>query len=846
MKINIIGVAGFTGVGFALFMFIALGTSARAASGTCWFDTSKTCSVSSVGDCGTNDVLPGRNTDCTGGDAIPGSVNTKTEFINFIDTKLSGGTHSRRGAQFIMSATLNDHNKTDFDYWKQVMQRDEITVYRGMRHLDNSSWYDPDKGDFFFDSYATDRDSIIIAYQGTEIIKIEARCGNLSERHGSIDPSATLSASPNETINIDVGNTFTFRQKVIAAGVHKVGNDKFKWDITGESPIGATSTAIDGAAVRVNEPYTINPSQRGTYTRTVSILNKPFYATTGPASATQKVIVRGWDIFAKSWVDGATSLDGRGRVVLKGQPVTFHHQLYSDGAPLHKNIQGDILFNSNTSTSGVHMPDCADDGSTSASCHDYRFSDLDLTVGASNKSASRTYVFNTTGTFCENVKYSISADNNSNPGDNSTEPACVYVVDPRPMISPIEDYEKNPTGMSPPISMTVTNTSIGGYCPPPSSGVLNIVLNWSTTITPGPSNGSASAQYGNGSCGDITTNVSITPAQRDTLNAAVPGATYSYTVAVQGYGAPVSGNIRVVEVPYARFYGNDSYASNGAIVFNTKAQGTTYAEYGAGGATQYAAIARNLLSGASQNVQMPISSAAFRSANNPIRPNGLKAQVSNVTSMPTLDKIKNNLPTPTGHNTVDWGNDGFYDFGSNNANNISNPSVNKKITIRAKNIYINAPIITNVPSGNFNNDNTPVVVLIADGGNIYIDKSVSRIDAILVAIPNGGNDGEIFTCSDGFSAITKDEWDTSCRSNLTINGSVAAKRIIFARTIGSRLMSSDGEDVSTAGKVMSGVGGLDRAAEVINYPSYLYYVTPFLTDSSSSGYESIYDLPPIL
>lgn len=307
---------------------------------------------------------------------------------------------------------------------------------------------------------------------------------------------------------------------------------------------------------------------------------------------------------------------------------------------------------------------------------------------------------------------------------------------------------------------------------------------------------------------------------------------------------PSNGGITVYEVPYTRFYGNDIYAtqaSGDGIFFNTN---TNPGKLGGGSAVQYASLA---YSSATHN---EISTAAFRSAITP--PNGvnsLNARWSN--SAPDISTYSNYLPDPTDTSlpnndlsqislpSADKG--AYYAITGNATISGSLPGVSKKITIKATgDIVINSDLVTQNPLSPFDNKTTPVVLLIAN--NIYINSNVQRVDAILIAT------NKIYTCASGSSeASPRSSWHTICNKRLVINGAVGAKEIRFARSIGTRLLGETNEDSTVNGnKLNSSAGALNQAAEVINFPAYLYFATPYLKDTSSSGYQSLFNAAPLL
>ena len=108
-------------------------------------------------------------------------------------------------------------------------------------------------------------------------------------------------------------------------------------------------------------------------------------------------------------------------------------------------------------------------------------------------------------------------------------------------------------------------------------------------------------------------------------------------------------------------------------------------------------------------------------------------------------------------------------------------------------------------------------------GNIYIDKGVGRIDALLVAYPKGSGSpvgGIVMTCyydDIAVLAATSNSHFHECGKQLVVNGAIVAEKILFGRTYGSVKLET-GYPASP--------DSLDpdytKAAEVINLlPEYL-------------------------
>jgi hypothetical protein len=161
-------------------------------------------------------------------------------------------------------------------------------------------------------------------------------------------------------------------------------------------------------------------------------------------------------------------------------------------------------------------------------------------------------------------------------------------------------------------------------------------------------------------------------------------------------------------------------------------------------------------------------------------------------------------------------------------------NISSKITTKSTgDTYISNNITANRPANGvtFNNATAPVVLIMSEE-DIYIGNNVTNIDAILIA------KGTIYSCSNGYSEVTRNNWHTQCRNKLVINGAVSAPTIRFARSIGTRLMATTMESYDKSESNAT-------AAEVINFPGYLYFATPYLYNTSSASYQSIFNAPPL-
>lgn len=178
--------------------------TANAVSGECYFNTNTGpvtgttgCAVGGLGAYGTNDVFPGRDSSGNG-TALPYSVTTKAQFIDWVvDNYNSSNDQKRVGAAFIIQELRGSRAWPDNaarDNWVALMNDDSVRVVsQSGRKLSSSSWYDPDKKNVFYDSYATTRDVVKVQQNGKNLLVIERACGNLVGGGSGIDKPWALS-----------------------------------------------------------------------------------------------------------------------------------------------------------------------------------------------------------------------------------------------------------------------------------------------------------------------------------------------------------------------------------------------------------------------------------------------------------------------------------------------------------------------------------------------------------------------------------------------------------------------------------------------------------------------------
>ncbi|MYB39904.1 hypothetical protein F4X86_01240 [Candidatus Saccharibacteria bacterium] len=148
------------------------------------------------------------------------------------------------------------------------------------------------------------------------------------------------------------------------------------------------------------------------------------------------------------------------------------------------------------------------------------------------------------------------------------------------------------------------------------------------------------------------------------------------------------------------------------------------------------------------------------------------------------------------------------------------------------NVYINSDIVNENTAG-WNDRSEVGYLLIVVRGNIYIDPSVNRIDAVLVAYPDHINTGinralagEIWTCY--YPGIDASSHYTSCNSDLIVNGALIAQRVRLGRINNSVIRATTPETPTlilptNAFDIANRLGGsYNRGSEEINLrPEFL-------------------------
>jgi hypothetical protein len=145
-------------------------------------------------------------------------------------------------------------------------------------------------------------------------------------------------------------------------------------------------------------------------------------------------------------------------------------------------------------------------------------------------------------------------------------------------------------------------------------------------------------------------------------------------------------------------------------------------------------------------------------------------------------------------------------------------------------------------NGTYTAASTPLFELVANGGNIYINGKVTRLDGAYISQKVGGVGGTIVTCA---NAAGNAPWAldgtlyNACNTKLTVNGSFTAQDVLLERTAGTLSDSAAGTD--NPGTEASSAG------EQFNFNPALWIAQPPLpVGQLGPNYDAIVSLPPIL
>jgi hypothetical protein len=307
--------------------------------------------------------------------------------------------------------------------------------------------------------------------------------------------------------------------------------------------------------------------------------------------------------------------------------------------------------------------------------------------------------------------------------------------------------------------------------------------------------------------------------------------------------------IRVVTRPYLKVYGGDIASgggietapdacadnANGAIVSWNKRNGGGYA----GAGVQYAAFALDSISdfasaqGAGASAAAPSALSFGNTATNVTSGNF----GGSFGSAPCIPDYYGQKPAGAGPllPVVGVSPLGSGSYARTGSTVIAGGNVNpgNRMTL-----YIDGDVLItgNITyPGNWSTSQIPLFQLVVKG-NIYIASTVTQLDGLYIAQPDGATGGTIYTCALGAVLMPLGgPIYSACNNKLTVNGAFSAKNIEFLRTHGTLSQSAAGEPNSS-----------NNIAEVFNFSPALWIPQPAPGTGSADAYDAITSLPPIL
>ncbi len=711
---------------------------------------------------------------CQGnGNALPTSIDTASEFINFVKCKLTNGsTQEKVGAAFIISTMIGAMNINPTA--SQISEFEARVNYAGSQGRIQSvslscSPSSPPRNTFY---QSTRQDvawywgcpvnnngvvmttySALVFYGGSQPYIIARLCANPI---GSMLPlpdnpefnmSGTTRVNGSTNINVQPGQSITFTHSLTNGGPASTSPTSISWTTQGASSSGSWSNIRNGNAGTFSNGQTKSEGALGTGgTETVTVPNQP-----------------------------GTQICRR---------ITWTPDTHNGGSQSSSPACATIQYNFNLAA------------------------DIELRVNGQTTSS---------GAFIEpgdvvTFRYYV---NNSGP-TVSQSVTCTY-------------RRANHTGYST-AAPTTTFTPSGATCPP------------SKTFAGNSSN--------------------LTATEEVVANQANVSICRSFTI------SPVSQNggsdteqrcVHVAAKPYFRVFSGDIMAgggfknSSGSCTLNSRAaiigwnKGSS-ANY-AGAGVQYAAQAMH------QIFEVATSSAPGGS-----RPSGHSFANSNSTynnpsngryggyfgSVQCIpDYFGSGPSTYTNLNstsTLSGALNGTY-YKSNGNLRIDGASIapNSKATVYVDgNVFISGNI-TYGGSGSWTVSSIPNFRLIVKG-SIFIENDVTQLDGLYVAQPDAGDSvgGRIYTCQTSASPYVplslSGQLASQCNTKLTVNGAFIADQVWLMRTNGTLKQADAGDNPGTA-----------NIAEVFNLNPAFWISQPLDgSSSSSSRYDSITSLPPIL
>jgi hypothetical protein len=322
----------------------------------------------------------------------------------------------------------------------------------------------------------------------------------------------------------------------------------------------------------------------------------------------------------------------------------------------------------------------------------------------------------------------------------------------------------------------------------------------------------------------------------------------AYTITITFEGQTCHQTLNIANSPYLSIVGGDAMAGSSFYTSDTCdnsgnsnsniesfTQGGGHSSAGSG--SQFAAYALGTFNG-------------FATAQNTTDSNGLSfanigAHDGNFSSVPCANDYYNTYKNVSSANS-------FTSLLTVNALDDDTVVTHGQIVIdvvKDANVVINANVTYDTESNEISQ--LPQFKLIVYGGNIYINNAVTQLDGLYVAEPDPAQPptaqgGIIYDCANGTTQESPDNpnYNADCNNQLIFNGALVANDVKFMRTYGNLASATSDDHVAgnctTAGSCIG-----NGAAEVVNFNPLVWMVSP-LTSQSSSSYDSIVDLPPVL
>lgn len=275
-------------------------------------------------------------------------------------------------------------------------------------------------------------------------------------------------------------------------------------------------------------------------------------------------------------------------------------------------------------------------------------------------------------------------------------------------------------------------------------------------------------------------------------------------------------SVTVHDRPYFKVYGGDVHAGSGfGEACATDAQARIIGWHnGAGSGTQLAAFALNTITG--------FASGQARAA----------TDYDHLTFANTSGTYGGNFAATNTICAADYWGEATGVLTGNQTISGRNLGMGTRQTIYVDgNAYISGSI--RYAGGSYNDiSQIPAFRLIVKG-NIYVAPSVTELNGLFVAMPDGGDTGRFYTCSNGFGRPTQTLLDSACQNPLTVYGSVVADLIKFNRSGGSLRHAGTGETWNSGG---------------VPAEKFIYTPESWLTSEFTQGGEaqSYRTLPPVL